>query len=418
MSDSEKRQVYRGLFLVNFLVCLGFGIVDPFFPVYATTNGATGLHLAFMFSGYALAKTLVSPLTGWFSDRRGRRQLVIAGLAVYSSLSLCYLFIPSPPVLIVLRFVQGIGAALVRPVALAVIGDIAPARKEGRAMGTFDISFYGALAAGPVVGGLVSDAWGFPGLFVCLFVLCVSALALTALMVRNQNGGRDGVSKPSIELSFLPRSRTMIALCAFIFTRSFGITLFVVFLPIFMHDSLGFQGIEIGSIVAAATVVTAALLRPVGYLADRANRHLLVVTGGLTAALLIVCLPYAGGFGQLFVLAVGIGASSALSLPASSALLVEEGGRYGMGLTMGVFNGAMNLGAMVAPLAGGLIYGLVGMGALFHAAGIVGVLGILFYFLYAQSGSAEPAGVSGPWLRAVGSVLVWRARASEPLILL
>ena len=139
------------------MISLGFGIVDPFFPDYAVSAGATGFHIALIFSGYAVAKMLMSPLIGWWSDYRGRRGLIIAGLCIYVTVSLCYLLIPGPLALIALRIIQGIGAALVRPISLAFIGDIAPARREAQTMGTFDISFYTAQAIGPMIGGLVKE---------------------------------------------------------------------------------------------------------------------------------------------------------------------------------------------------------------------------------------------------------------------
>ena len=44
VSDEVKRRAYRGLFVINFMISLGFGIVDPFFPVYSVSVGATGFH--------------------------------------------------------------------------------------------------------------------------------------------------------------------------------------------------------------------------------------------------------------------------------------------------------------------------------------------------------------------------------------
>ena len=69
----------------------------------------------------------------------------------------------------------------------------------------------------------------------------------------------------------------------------------------------------------------------------------------------------AQSFNRLLVLSIGIGVFSVVSLPASSALLVQEGSLYGMGLAMGIFNGAMNLGTVLAPLAGGLALGFSGL---------------------------------------------------------
>ena len=50
MGDDAKRNAYRGLFVINFMIALGFGIVDPFFSVYAVSAGATAFHIALIFS--------------------------------------------------------------------------------------------------------------------------------------------------------------------------------------------------------------------------------------------------------------------------------------------------------------------------------------------------------------------------------
>jgi len=383
--------MYRALFAVIFLVCLGFGIAAPFFPVYAASGGASGLHLALIFSGYAAAKILFSPVTGWWSDRNGRRRLLIAGLSLQSAVALGYLFLPGPSGLIALRFLQGIAAALIRPVALAFVGDIAPSQREGAAMGTFDISFYAALAIGPVLGGIIKDSLGFFGIFLGLSGLCLLALATAALFVKrsSMDGEERAGAAARVDLSVLKRSRTLFALCGFIFARSFGIMCFVVFLPVFMHSALKLTGLEIGLVMGANTVVTALLLRPMGFLSDRVRRDRLVAVGGVSAALWTLFQPQAETFPQLLVLSIFLGVSGALSTPAGAALLVEEGGRQGMGLTMGVFNCAMNLGAVLAPLAGGAAFGLFGPDSLCYGAGGVGLAGTGFFLLLIPAAAAR-----------------------------
>ena len=378
--DDARRSAYRGLFAINFMISLGFGIVDPFFPVYAVSAGATGLHIALIFSGYAVAKMLMSPLSGWWSDHRGRRDLIIAGLGICLTVSLGYLFNPGPLALIALRIIQGIGAALVRPISLALIGEMAPARREARTMGTFDISFFSAQAMGPVIGGVVKDVAGFAGIFLSLAVLCLLSLltAVCFLMVSPTPGPDHGerIRPPQRGPGI---GRILIGLSGFILTRSFSIALFAIFIPIFMYEELKLSGLEMGVVMGAGTVVTVLLLRPMGSISDRLDRRWLVICGGSAAALLTFCLPLARSFGHLLALSVAIGISRAVSLPASSALLVREGNLHGMGLTMGLFNGSMNFGTVLAPLAGGLALGFFGIGTVFHGAALLGLIGIAFF---------------------------------------
>jgi len=378
MSNDAKRRAYRGLFVINFMISLGFGIVDPFFPIYAVSAGATGFHIALIFSAYAVAKMLMSPFSGWWSDQRGRRGLIIAGLCTCLAVSLCYLLISGPLALIALRMMQGIGAALVRPVALAFIGDIAPAKREARTMGTFDISYFSAQAVGPMIGGVVKDVAGFPGVFLSLAVLCFLSLLSAIFMVMGAPAPRpDPRTRPHPD--GIKIGRMLIGLSGFIFTRSFSIVLFAVFIPIFMYDRLKLTGLEMGIIMGAGTVVTALLLRPMGSMSDKLNRRWMVIFGGSMTALLTFCLPLAQSFGHLLALSVAIGTFRVVSLPASSALLVQEGNHYGMGLAMGVFNGALNFGTVLAPLAGGFALGFWGIETIFHGAAILGLVGIVFF---------------------------------------
>ena len=362
------------------MISLGFGIVDPFFSVYAVSAGATAFHIALIFSAYAVAKMLMSPLIGWWSDHRGRRELIIAGLCICLAVSLCYLLIPGPLALIALRMIQGIGAALVRPLALAFIGDIAPARREAQTMGTFDISYYSAQALGPMIGGVVKDVAGFPGVFLSLAVLCLLSLLSALFFVMISPTDRpDKVARTGPRLSGLRTGRTLIGLSGFILTRSLSIVLFAIFIPIFMYDSLKLTGLEMGIIMGAGTVVTALLLRPMGSMSDKLNRRWMVICGGFMTALLTFCLPLAQSFGHLLVLSVAIGIFRVVSLPASAALLVQEGNLYGMGLAMGLFNGALNFGTVLAPLAGGFALGFFGINTIFYGAAVLGLIGIVFF---------------------------------------
>lgn len=374
----EKRRAYKVLFLVNFLSCLGLGAVDPFFPIYVTQNGATPFHIALMFSGYAAAKMLMSPLSGWLSDQRGRRGMLTYGLIVYAVVSVFFLLFSHLYVLILLKFALGFAAGIVRPVLLALVGDIAPEKREGAAMGTFDISFYGALAIGPVLGGILRDMYGFPAIFLSLSLFCFLALSVLLLLYGYSGRKKDMMTSRPTKKAFRV-TRTMAALSAFIFTKSVGITLLTIFLPLFMVKKLELTGVQIGVIMAASTVMTTLFLKPIGVLSDRKDRFQLVTAGGITAALLASCIPFVRSFSHLLSLVAVLGIFSTLSLPPSSALLVKEGGTLGMGVTVGVFNGALNLGALTAPLIGGVCLTYLGMDSVFYAASTISLAGVLFF---------------------------------------
>ena len=385
---------YKALFIITFSVSLGLSAVNPFFPIYVKNMGISGLTIALMFSGYSLAKVLFMPVLGRWSDLKNRKNFIVAGLGIYSIISLCFLFLPNNiPFLIFLRFIQGMAAALVRPLALSFVGDTATRKHEGSLMGTFDVSFYSALAAGPVIGGFVHDIYGFPGIFLIWFILCCLSLLIGLTGISRIENTLQTTNKTAINYKIISESRTLQGLFCFIFSRSFGIVLVAIFLPLHMHSGLNLSSIQIGVIMTFGSILIPVFLRPMGKLSDRVDRRLLVIIGGSLTAVSILFLPFAADFWQLLILSSCIGFFSVLSLPASSALVVEEGNRYGMGLTIGLFNSVMNIGFILAPLVGGFLMDKAGISCIFYFAGGAGLLGIYFFSLSCPTPESEKMAV-------------------------
>jgi MFS family permease len=391
------RHQFRELFLINFLISLGFGISDAFFPLYCQSMGGRGLLLGSAMGGYALSKVLFSPFMGALADRIGRRPVVMSSLMLYLLVSSLYLTTSSLPLVVFLRLLQGAGCAMFRPVVQALVADHAPADSRGRIMGTFDVSFYAALTMGPVCGGIVMDSWGFHGLFSVLVLCCLAALGLAVVSVPWQltHKKMPGDAEPQTGIwSLSLRGGTLRGLLVFIFGRACGITACATFLPILLSSKLGLSGLQVGIVMASATLAMTLLLRPVGKAADRMPRRLLVICGGTAVPLLYMLLPIAADFTQVLGVTLGIGTFSALSQPAVSALLAEEGQRLGMGATMGSFNSFLNLGFVVGPLVGSLLQTTIGIHGVFVAIGFIGLASSLGFVLAAvarHGGQPPPA---------------------------
>ena len=413
-----ERNLLRTLFLVNFAVTLGFGIADAFFSTYLFSLGARGLMLGLPLVCYCLAKIVCSPALGAWSDRVGYRRAVLASLALYLLVSTGYLCNLSLPALTLLRLLQGVSCALFRPVLLSLVGNCAAQEKRGTVLATFDISFYGALCLGPLAGGLIKDCFGFAGVFAAVALLCLTALF--AALRGIPGGGRSAGDHPRHEgttacrLWQRERPGSYRALLAFIFGRAFGISLTGAFLPILLTAKLGLSGARSGIVLASGTVAMTLLLRPMGILSDRAPRRLLVLAGGSAVSVLYFLLPTAPGFYQMLTLTLAIGVCSVVSQPASSALLVEEGMRHGMAGTVGTFNAALNLGFAAGPLFGALLQGSLGIAAVFHAAGTVGLGAVALFALHSMETGGEEARYASPKSVPVASAAAGASCESVP----
>ena len=381
---------FRTLFAVNFFISLGFAMVDPFFPMYVKDMGSSGFHFAVIFSVFTIAKMVLSPFVGFCSDRIGRRTFIAVGLGLYVCASFIYLFPPSVPLLIGGRFLQGVAAAFFRTVIMALVGDQSPKEKEGINIATFDISFYGALGIGPIVGAIVRAHFGMPGIFKVLAVITVVSLLVAPFLLPDGQKHTSHIRGSRLYPATLKNNRILAGLLGFIFTRAVGICIFSIFLPLYMERTLGLSGIEIGVIMASGTVLMMVFLRPMGFLADRRNRRMLVISGGLLAATLTFCLPLASGLWSLLSITIVLGLGSVISLPASAAIVMEEGDHFGMGLVFGLFNTTMNLGFAAAPFLGNLIMDFKGLPFVFYISGIVGIIGIIIFSIFSTDRTGSP----------------------------
>lgn len=383
--NGQHRDLFRALFLINFLISLGFGVSDAFFPLYCQSIGARGLLLGVAVGGYALSKIIFSPIMGSLADRFGRRQLVITSLLVYLLVSCSYLVTENLVVVVSLRLLQGAGCAMFRPVVQALIADHASSRQWGKAMGSFDISFYAALSSGPLIGGIIMDQAGFHGLFGVLIICSMAALGLALAAIPRQlqpppRIAQEISTQPDIR-SICRQGGTLQGLLLFIFGRACGITACGTFLPILLSTKLGMSGVQVGIIMASATLVMTLLLRPAGRIADRVPRRMLVICSGTVVPLLYMLLPVAADFAQMLGVTLGIGAFSALSQPATSALLAEEGQRLGMGTSIGTFHAFLNLGFVAGPLLGSLLQSSAGLQGVFITIGLIGLCSVAGFIL-------------------------------------
>jgi len=154
------------------------------------------------------------------------------------------------------------------------------------------------------------------------------------------------------------------------------------FLPIFAATYIGLGPALIGVLLAVNILPVIVLLVPAGRLADRFNRKALVILGNLIYLITLALIPLANTFRQQIWLCFPRAIGSAISVPAATALTVEEGRKFGMGSTMSILIMAMSIGMVVGPTLSGVIADSVGVNAVFYfgaAAGLIGT-GLFIWF--------------------------------------
>jgi MFS family permease len=379
---------------------MGLGILSPILPAYVDSFAASSFVLGIVFGVYSAARTLFMPPVGILSDRFGRRPFILSGLLLFTVVSPLYAVAANLFQLMLVRFLQGIAAAMLMPVAMSAIGDLSPRGKEGFVMGSFTSAFFAGLGFGPLIGGYMSDKHSITAAFYSMGILSLLALLFTIVALPRELSGKGGERPeecPSLSSprpgSLRPSSgqagqgggkgeegsmwtdRALLGLLFFRFTRAVGIGLVWVIMPLIAVKSLGISAFQIGILLSANTFITTLLQSPVGYLSDKVGHRKFLTAGSGLACAALAFIAWARDFNGLLYASVALGLAGALIVPAGSALAVSLGRSRGMGRTMGLYNSSLSLGTMLGPMIGGALLDLASVRAVFVSGSVLGLLG-------------------------------------------
>ena len=178
-------------------VCAGtfMLLVDVTIVIVALPTMARGLHtslpdLQWVLDLYALVLASLVLTAGSIADQIGRRAVYLGGLVVFAAASLACGLSGSAGLLIAARGVQGLGAAAMFATTMALISSSYSGRDRGIAFGIWAAVNGGASATGPVVGGLLTTHFGWRWIFLVNLPVCVVAVVLTVLVVRESRDPR------------------------------------------------------------------------------------------------------------------------------------------------------------------------------------------------------------------------------------
>jgi MFS family permease len=178
------------LCLAQFIIVLDATIVAIALPAVQNDLGFTAAGLGWVVTAYTLVFGGCLLATGRLADRAGRRRVFSIGLAVFAVASLGCGLAPSGGALLAPRAVQGLGAALVAPAALALL---MAARPEGpsraHALGLWTAAAAGGGASGWALGGIITGLLNWRWVFLVNVPICLAAAALAPRVLRESRHG-------------------------------------------------------------------------------------------------------------------------------------------------------------------------------------------------------------------------------------
>ncbi|KFC63303.1 Major facilitator superfamily MFS_1 [Bosea sp. LC85] len=157
LTEADIRSIIIGIMLAMFLAALDQTIVATAMPTIGRELGDV-THLPWVVTSYLLASTAVTPLYGKVADIHGRRVTLLAGIVIFIVGSIACALASSLWLLVVARFVQGLGGGGLISMAQTIIGDMVPPKERGKYQVYIASVFFSSSLLGPVLGGVISEA--------------------------------------------------------------------------------------------------------------------------------------------------------------------------------------------------------------------------------------------------------------------
>jgi EmrB/QacA subfamily drug resistance transporter len=171
--------------VATFMLLLDITVVNTALPAIQRDLSASFTDLQWVIDAYTLALAAVVLTAGSIADRIGRRAVFAAGLGIFAASSLAAGLAPDATFLNISRAVEGIGGAAMFAVSLALVAqEFAAGRERATAMGIYGATIGAAVAVGPLVGGAITDAFGWRWVFFLNVPIGIAALALTFAKLR------------------------------------------------------------------------------------------------------------------------------------------------------------------------------------------------------------------------------------------
>jgi EmrB/QacA subfamily drug resistance transporter len=179
LSHEDIRSIIIGIMLAMFLAALDQTIVATAMPTIGRElNDVT--HLPWVITAYLLASTAVTPLYGKLADIHGRRVVLLSGIVIFILGSVACAIAPSLWLLVLARFVQGLGGGGLIALAQTIIGDMVPPKDRGRYQVYIASVFFVSSVLGPVLGGIIAEALHWSVIFWINLPLGLAAYWMTS----------------------------------------------------------------------------------------------------------------------------------------------------------------------------------------------------------------------------------------------
>ncbi|WP_232699559.1 MFS transporter [Brevibacillus daliensis] len=348
------------LFLISFLMMLGFGIIIPILPFFVTNLGATATELGILSASYNVMQLLFAPVWGRLSDKYGRKPFILLALAGFSITFILFGLSTTYTELLIYRVLGGITSAAGIPTLTAMIADLYPARERAKGMGVIGAGIGLSFVFGPAIGGilgeyslslpfLVSGTLALVTFLVAIFFLPESLPKENRILQLPNQHKNSSVGVIFGDLGLLYQV---------LFITSLAFAGMETVFALYIKDLYGLTAKDMGYMFLIMGIVSVALQGGfIGKLVKRFGESTLLATGILLYVAGFICVMLSSTFLQFALTLCLFGIGQGLMRTTNTAMISQRT-NTGQGVTSGNMTSMDTLGRIAGPVVAGWLYGI------------------------------------------------------------
>ena len=331
-------------------------------PLFAFELEGSIFLVTVLLASSAIARLVASPITGFMTDRWGRRPLLIMGAGIRGATGILSFFAGSYMEFFVLEFIGGVGIAMWNTSANILIADVTEPHIRGRVVAMRGMSMRAGQVTGPLLGALIAAFFDIRTIFlvngVAKFLTLFMALYLIKESRTEDAAGapqRQGLLRSLATIRpFLNRAFFLVILATFA-VSIMGQGVFSGLLPIYAQELANLNEASIGTLIGLGGLISVFVAFPSGMVSDGYGRKFALVPGLVLLAVSAYLLSFGDNLTMLLIMVSVYGVAWGMSQGTAQTYAMDIAPAQQRGTFLGVWSLFQAAGGFVAPLAvGGL----------------------------------------------------------------
>lgn len=370
------------IFSITLIAVMGVASITPALPKISHTLNLNKSQIALLISAFTFPGIFITPVTGILADRWGRKMVLTPSLFIFGISGFSIFFVHDFHYIIILRVIQGVGAASLSSINTTLIADYFKGKQRPEAMGYNASVLSLSTATYPLLGGVLAGmAWYYP------FIMPLLAIPVGLFVIY-------GIEEPQIaqnssfktylkDISISVFRKEVIAI--FILSILTFIILYgalLTYLPFLLDQTFNFKAPQIGIVFFISSLATAIFATQVGNLTIRFGSISILKTAFVLYLIVMLFIPIISNIYLFIIPIILFGIAQALNIPSLQTVMANLAPEDQRGAFLSLNGMVLRLGQTLGPLIIGIGYSIGGLNGSYLAGAAIAFMGIIVLFIF------------------------------------